>query len=166
MPAPIELDSLPGREAAFIEPMECFAVAKVPDDTDWLYEIKLDGYRAIAVNSHGNVILYSRRRKNFNRQYPFIAEALKELPENTVVDGEVVALDDAGRPNFNLLQHSRSQASRICYFIFDLLAYKNRDLTHLSLNGSETKARSHVRPYGRVFAPHRRSNRYSRRGVF
>jgi hypothetical protein len=109
-----------------MEPMECLAVAKVPEGADWVYEIKLDGYRAIAANSQGKVILYSRRRKNFNHQYPYIAEGLKELPENTVVDGEVVALDDAGRPNFNLLQHSRSQASRICYFVFDLLVYKNR----------------------------------------
>jgi hypothetical protein len=49
------------------------------------------------------------------------------------VDGEIVALDDAGRPNFNFLQHSRSQASRICYFVFDLLIYENRDLTQLPL---------------------------------
>jgi bifunctional non-homologous end joining protein LigD len=49
-----------------------------------------------------------------------------------VVDGEIVALDDAGRPNFNLLQHSRSQAPRICYFVFDLLVYQNRDLTRLT----------------------------------
>jgi ATP-dependent DNA ligase len=50
-----------------------------------------------------------------------------------VVDGEIVALDGTGRPTFNLLQHSRSQASRICYFIFDLLVYGNRDLTQLPL---------------------------------
>jgi len=58
---------------------------------------------------------------------------LNDLPENTVVDGEIVALDDTGRPNFNLLQHSRSQAIRICYFIFDLLIYDKRDLTQLPL---------------------------------
>lgn len=49
------------------------------------------------------------------------------------MDGEIVALDEAGRPNFNFLQHSRSQASRICYFVFDLLVYENRDLTQLAL---------------------------------
>ena len=57
-----------------------------------------------------------------------------DLPENTVVDGEIVALDDPGRPNFNFLQHSKSQAKRICYFVFDLLVYQNRDLTQLPLN--------------------------------
>jgi ATP-dependent DNA ligase len=58
---------------------------------------------------------------------------LRDLPENTVVDGEIVALDDAGRPNFNFLQHSRRQAKRIHYFVFDLLVYKNQDLTQLPL---------------------------------
>jgi DNA ligase D-like protein (predicted ligase) len=125
------LESLPLREATFIAPMECLAVAKLPEGPEWLHEIKLDGYRAVAVNSKGKLNLYSRNRKSFNRQYPYIVEALSDLPENTVVDGEIVSLDDQGRPDFNLLQHSRSQASRICYFVFDLLIYGNRDLTRL-----------------------------------
>ena len=73
-----------------------------------------------------------RKRKSFNRQYQHVFDALRDLPQNTVVDGEIVALDDAGRPNFNFLQHSRSQAKRIHYFVFDLLVYENRDLMHLS----------------------------------
>jgi bifunctional non-homologous end joining protein LigD len=125
--------SLPSREAGFVEPMECLAVAKLPDGPDWVYEIKLDGYRAIAINANGKVNLYSRNRKPLDRQYSHIVEALKDLPENTVIDGEVVALDDGGLPNFNLLQHSRSQASRIRYFVFDLLVYRNRDLRGLPL---------------------------------
>jgi DNA ligase D-like protein (predicted ligase) len=125
------LESLPQREAAFIEPMECLAVAKPPEGPEWLYEIKLDGYRAVAINSKGKLSLVSRNRKSFSGQYPYIVEALSDLPENTVVDGEIVALHDSGRPDFSLLQHSRSQASRICYFIFDLLVYQNRDLMRL-----------------------------------
>jgi len=127
----MELDSLPRREAAFVEPMECLAVTKLPEGSGWVYEIKLDGYRAAAVDSKGKLNLYSRKRKPFHIQYPYIIDALSDLPENTVVDGEIVALDDTGRPNFNLLQHTRSEASRICYFVFDLLIYKNRDLTRL-----------------------------------
>ena len=109
----MKLNSLPRREAAFIEPMECLALTKLPEGSGWVYEIKLDGYRAVAINAKGKLSLYSRKRKPFHRQYPYFVEALSDLPENTVVDGEIVALDDAGRANFNLLQHTRSQASRI-----------------------------------------------------
>lgn len=113
------LRSLPSREAGFVEPMECLAVSKLPDGPDWVYEIKLDGYRALAISANDKLSLYSRRRKSFNRQYRHVFDALHELPKNTVVDGEIVALDDAGRPNFNFLQHSKSQAKRICYFVFE-----------------------------------------------
>jgi ATP-dependent DNA ligase len=103
--------------------MECLAVSKLPDGPQWIYEIKLDGYRAQAVKSDGNLTLFSKRRKSFNRQFPHIVEALSGLPENTVVDGEVLALDESGRPDFNLLQNFRAEASRIHYFVFNLLVY-------------------------------------------
>ncbi len=127
------LDSLPKKEAAFIEPMECQSVVKLPEGSQWLWEIKLDGYRALAVKSDSNVTLFSRRRKSLNRQFPYIVEPLADLADGTVVDGELLAIDETGRPNFNLLQNSRSAASRIQFHIFDLLCYKNRDLTHLPL---------------------------------
>jgi DNA ligase D-like protein (predicted ligase) len=127
------LSSLTKRKAEFIEPMECAPVTKLLDEPRWVYEIKLDGYRAIAVKS-GRVNLFSRRHKSFNSQYPYLVEALRELPEGTVVDGEVVALDDSGRPNFNMLAQFRSGASRIHYFIFDLLVCNNHDLTKLPLS--------------------------------
>src|SRR6266576_895349 len=130
---PTRLETLPKRKAEFIQPMECLPVTKLNDAAQWTFEIKLDGYRAIAVKSSQTINLFSRRGKSFNSQYPYLVEALAELPEGTVVDGEVVALDAAGRPNFNLLQQSRSGASRICYFIFDLLVYNDRDLTRLPL---------------------------------
>jgi ATP-dependent DNA ligase len=75
--------------------MECLAVARLPDGAQWLYEIKLEGHRAEAINSDGKLILVSRRRKSFNRQFPLMVEALGDLPENTVLDGEVVALDES-----------------------------------------------------------------------
>ena len=124
---------LPKIEAEFIEPMDCAPVSKLPDGSQWVFEIKLDGYRAIAVKADGRVNLFSRRHKSFNHQYPHIVEALAELPEGTVVDGEIVALDDSGRPDFNLLQNFRSEAQHIHYFIFDLLIFQDRDLTRLPL---------------------------------
>ena len=60
-------------------------------------------------------------------------EALANLPTETVVDGELVAIDDSGRPDFNLLQNFRADASRICYYVFDLLCCSGRDLTRLPL---------------------------------
>ena len=122
----------PRRKAEFIEPMECTSVPKLLDGPQWIYEIKLDGYRAVAVKS-GRVTLFSRRHKSFNNQYPYLVEALAELPEGTVVDGEIVALDESGRPNFNLLQSFRKEAIHIHYFIFDLLVCNDRDLTKLPL---------------------------------
>ena len=113
--------------------MECLSVPKLPDGSQWVHEVKLDGYRAIAVKSAGNLSLFSRRRNSFNRQYPLVLGALAKLPDNTVIDGEIVALNELGRPDFNLLQHYRTEASRIHYFVFDLLVYANRDLTRLPL---------------------------------
>jgi ATP-dependent DNA ligase len=95
--------------------MECLAVSKLSEGPQWVYEIKLDGYRALGIKSNGSVRLLSRRNNSFNRQYPLVVEALAELPEDTVVDGEVVALDESGFPNFNLLQNYRSEAARTSF---------------------------------------------------
>jgi bifunctional non-homologous end joining protein LigD len=113
--------------------MECLAVPKLPAGPDWVFEVKFDGYRAMAVKSGGRLNLFSRRRNSFNSQYSLVFDALTGLPDNTVIDGEVIALNESGRPDFNLLQHYRTEASRIHYFVFDLLVYDNRDLTQPSL---------------------------------
>jgi ATP-dependent DNA ligase len=101
------------------------------EGSQWVYEIKLDGYRAIAVKARNQVSLFSRRRKLFNGQYPYIVEALADLPDDTVIDGEIVALDDSGRPEFNLLQNYRSAAAHIHYFVFDLLVHQGRGIEGL-----------------------------------
>jgi DNA ligase D-like protein (predicted ligase) len=127
------LASLPKTQASFVEPMECLSVSKLPEGLEWIWEIKLDGYRALAVKPESDVTLFSRRRKSLNRQFPYIVEALADLPAGTVMDGEVVAIDESGRPDFNLLQNFRAEASRIQYYVFDLLCWKDRDLTRVPL---------------------------------
>src|SRR5262245_37419798 len=107
------LRSLPKAKAAFIEPMDCLPVLKLPEGPQWVWEIKLDGYRAIAAKSAKKVFLFSRNGKPFDKKFSYIAEALGELPDETTVDGEIVALDNSGRPDFNLIQNFVGEAGRI-----------------------------------------------------
>ena len=85
--------------------MECLPVEKIPDGDLWTYELKLDGYRAIAVKSDGKAMIYSGRGTDLMRQFRSVADSLRILPGETVIDGEVAVLDEQGRPNFNLLQN-------------------------------------------------------------
>jgi ATP-dependent DNA ligase len=133
LPSRTALETRAKRKADFIEPMECALVSTLPEGSDWTYEVKLDGYRAIGVRSSRDSILYSRNHKNFNKRFPQIADALADLPEETVIDGEVVALDESGRPDLHRLQHFTAEAPRIHYFVFDLLIVEGRDLTSLPL---------------------------------
>lgn len=104
-------------------------------DKDWLYEIKWDGYRAIAEVENGRVLLYSRNGLDFREAYPIVADQLKNIKgKNVVVDGEIIVLDDGGEPNFQYLQHySENQERPIQFQIFDLLQLNGKDTTGLTL---------------------------------
>lgn len=86
---------MPDREikARFIEPMLLHRTETLPEGGSWTYELKLDGFRAEAIKSGGRVHLRSRNDKDFNPKYPAIVTALAAMPEETVIDGEIVALD-------------------------------------------------------------------------
>jgi bifunctional non-homologous end joining protein LigD len=116
-------------QARFIEPMLLLRTNRLPEGDAWEYEVKLDGYRAIAFKSGGRVHLRSRNDKDFGDKYPGIVKALSSLPDETVIDGEVVALDEAGRPLFSALQNYGSSKAPLLYYVFDVLTIRGRDVT-------------------------------------
>jgi len=129
------LDPLPKGKVKFIEPMLAKSVTELPKDRHtWVYEVKVDGYRCLVGKDHSAVKLWSRRGNLFNQDFPGLARACAALPADTLVDGEVVALDQQGRMSFNLLQHRRSQASAIRFYAFDLLVYKGHSTINLEIS--------------------------------
>lgn len=104
------------------------------DDKDWLFEIKWDGYRAIA-ECHGEKIkLYSRNGISFNEKYERIVTALTQLKHEAVLDGEIVVLDKRGHASFQQLQqYEDDPGGRLVYYVFDLLFLDRKDIRHLPL---------------------------------
>lgn len=105
-----------------IVPMLATLTDRPFDKPGWLFEIKWDGYRAIAEVDNGDVRLYSRKNKTLNERFPSVVEALREMKENVVLDGEIVVTDDQGSSSFALLQrYHQSQQGHLIYYVFDLL---------------------------------------------
>jgi bifunctional non-homologous end joining protein LigD len=127
------LKSLPRVKVEFIAPMLAKLSNSIPRGPNWLYELKFDGYRMLAVKQGRRVTLFSRRGNVLNSQYPEIARAFDFLPNKTIVDGEVVAVDEKGRPSFAALQRFRSGTASRYFYAFDLLALDGKDVRSLSL---------------------------------
>src|SRR6266849_2986184 len=106
----------------------------LPEGAGWVYELKLDGYRALAIKTAAQVQLRSRNDHDFNLRYPAVVEALKSLPKETVIDGEVVAPDESGRPSFNILQNYGSSKATVLYYVFDVLVLAGRNVMGLPLS--------------------------------
>jgi bifunctional non-homologous end joining protein LigD len=117
---------------SFIEPMKALPVEKLPEG-EWLYEIKHDGYRALAFKDGKDVRLVSRNEKPLD--YPPLLDALKELPaKDLILDGEIAALDEKGRSSFQLLQlFKKSGDVPLVYYVFDLLSLEGKDLCNQPL---------------------------------
>jgi bifunctional non-homologous end joining protein LigD len=133
-------------KAKFIEPMLLLRTERLPEGREWLHELKLDGYRALAIKTGGKVHLRSRNDNDFNARYPGIAKALAPMPDGTVIDGEVVALDAEGRPSFNTLQNYGSAGAPLHFFIFDLLVLKGQDVMSEPLVNRRELIEKHVLP--------------------
>ena len=130
--------------------MDCLPVGKIPEGDPWTYELKLDGYRAIAVKSGGKITVFSRRGADLMRQFRSVVDPLRILPDETVIDGEVAALDEQGRPNFNLLQNYRSAESHIMPYAFDVFVRRGENLMRQPLSKRREILESTVKPHAHV----------------
>ena len=124
-----------GAPPEFITPMAARPVSQLPEGPEWLYELKLDGYRALLLKNGAHVEIRSRNNKNLTGMYPMLAaQALQLKADTAVIDGEIVALDESGRPSFQALQHRSSHPhAQIVFFAFDLLHLDGRALLTESL---------------------------------
>jgi bifunctional non-homologous end joining protein LigD len=121
--------------SVFVTPMAAHAVEKLPEGAEWLYELKFDGYRALLLKDATRIQVRSRNDKDLTRMYPAITTAASRLnAETATVDGEIVALDEEGRPAFQALQHRSSHPQhKLVFYAFDLLHLNGADLTALAL---------------------------------
>jgi bifunctional non-homologous end joining protein LigD len=108
--------------------MLCLGAERLPEGREWQYELKLDGFRAIGRKAGRSAQLWSRNQKNFARRFPGVVKALADLPDDTVIDGEVVALDEHGRPSFDMLQGLGTGIPIIVLYAFDMLMLRGRDV--------------------------------------
>jgi bifunctional non-homologous end joining protein LigD len=134
---------VPSTSPAFVTPMTARLVQTLPEGDAWLYELKLDGYRALLIKDGQRVRIISRNQKDLTASYPAAAAAGARLDAASVVlDGELVALDADGRPSFQALQHrSAHPGHAIVYYAFDVLHLDGRDLT-----GAPLRARRELLP--------------------
>jgi bifunctional non-homologous end joining protein LigD len=108
---------------------------QLPEGDEWIYELKLDGYRALLKKDGDEVLVQSRNRKDLTRMYPSVAAAGRGLnAKQAIVDGEIVAVDPSGRPSFQALQHrSLHPKHSILFYAFDLLQVDGKDFTQQPL---------------------------------
>ena len=118
---------MPVRSTRAASPMLATASATLPVGPDWTYEVKWDGYRALAIKDGTRVKLASRNDKDLTRDFPALARAVAALPiERGVLDGEIVALDGEGRPSFQALQHRPLDGHVVVFYAFELLSAAGR----------------------------------------
>lgn len=134
-------------KARFIEPMLLLRTDDLPADRSrWEYQLKFDGYRAIAFKTGGRIHLRSRNDNDFSVRYQHVLRGLAGLPDETIVDGEIVALDAEGRPSFNLLQNGGSSTVPILYFVFDVMILSGRDVSRETLQARRALLEKRILP--------------------
>ncbi len=132
-----------GAPVSILNPMLATLVDNPFDADGWQYEIKWDGYRAMADCRGSEVNLLSRNNKSFNEKFYPVFHALVEANLNAVLDGEVIVADESGMANFGRLQNWRSEADgALLFYVFDILWLNGRDLTQLPLADRRTLLKS------------------------
>jgi bifunctional non-homologous end joining protein LigD len=130
------------RLPAFVEPMKAKLVGSIPSDGDWIYEIKFDGYRALALRGGGETRILSRNQNDLGGKFPEVKDSIAALDlQDAIIDGEIVALDEKGRSSFQLLQSLEMGQERppLVYYAFDLLRLNGKDLQALPIEERKAK---------------------------
>ena len=126
----------------FVEPMKAKLVGSMPSGGDWIYEIKFDGYRALALRGGSEMRILSRKQKDLGTKFPEVKDSIAALDvQDAIIDGEIVALDEKGRSSFQLLQGFDMGQERppIVYYAFDLLRLNGKDLQGLPIEERKSK---------------------------
>jgi bifunctional non-homologous end joining protein LigD len=127
------------RRLKFVEPMKAVTAPAPPEDGAWIYEVKFDGFRVLAIKNGREVELWSRNQKRLDERFPEVARAVAKLSaKSCLLDGEVCALDAQGRSSFQLLQNAGETNHPVVYYAFDLLFEGGRDLRRLPLTERKT----------------------------
>jgi bifunctional non-homologous end joining protein LigD len=121
-------------KGTFIAPMLLLRTDALPEGAQWAYELKLDGYRAIGFKAKSQVHLRSRNDKDFAQRYPAVVRGLAKLPNDTVIDGELVAFDQEGRPSFSAMQNTGASRATVLYYIFDVMVLAGVDMMSIPLH--------------------------------
>jgi len=125
----------------YVKPMLAYLHEKPFDDPEWIFEVKWDGYRAIAEIGKDEIKLYSRNGLSFLRLYPAVAEELKKIKEDVILDGEIIVLNQQNKPDFQKLQqYDHHRSLQICYYVFDCLSYNGKSMLHHPLLERKKKA--------------------------
>ena len=135
-----------------VEPMLPTTVKLPFSDPQWLFEPKLDGFRALCFLKDGQVRFLSRNRRNLTKQFPELQEIRALIKAQTaIIDGEIVALDRTGKPSFDALRHSHRKGA-IVFYAFDLLYFDGEDVSQYPLVARKEALRRILRraPRGRI----------------
>ena len=131
----LQTTGTPAPMPANIKPMLATLANKAFDDTGWTYEVKWDGYRALAYVNNGSVEIASRNNKSFTEKYYPITAAMQKWKLNVVLDGELVVIKSNGQADFGALQNWRSEADgHLVYYAFDILWFEGNNVMSLPLH--------------------------------